>query len=101
MANQLPAARRHQRVNPGLRPANADRTGRNLQARLSATRRGQLFRQSPQIGESWLEAQEPHYVINRAVQLDHLLFRQSGMSGDFAQIRATRPAVHYRDFDKA
>ena len=56
-ADQIPAARRTQRINSRLRTADANRTGRNFFARYVAARRRQFLRQPCQ---KWKTRNEPN-----------------------------------------
>ena len=61
-ADQLPAARRGRRINPGLLAADADRPGRHFQPRRRAARRVQRGFEAAHVGEPRLEAEKEHDV---------------------------------------
>ncbi len=96
-AQQLPAARRRQRINTGLRSADTDGSRRYQYARLGATRHRQLLRQAAKIRKPRLETQKPHHILHRRVQFDHLLFAQTAMARDVAKIWSRLAAVDNRD----
>src|SRR6266513_2447980 len=82
-ANQIPPARRTQRINSRLRTADANRTGRNFFARYGAAWRRQILRQPCQ---KWKTRNEPvagYSVFTAAVEIHHFarrnlcLFRHS------------------------
>src|SRR6266513_1458854 len=61
-ANQIPPARRTQRINSRLRTADANRTGRNLFARYVAARRRQILRQPCQKRKTRNEPDTGHSI---------------------------------------
>ncbi len=101
MADKLPAARRRQRVDPGLLSADAYRSGRHRETWLRATRGMQGFRQPAQIGKARLETEEPNHIVDGGMQLNHLLFAEVTVLCHDGQIRPRRAAVHHRDLNKA
>ena len=68
-ANQIPSARRTQRINSRLRTADPNRTGRNFFARYVAARRCQLPRQPCQKCKTRNEPDAGHAVFVCAVKI--------------------------------
>src|SRR5438067_10027712 len=69
-ADQIPPARRTQRINPCLRTADSNRTGRNFFARYVAARRRQIPRQPCQKCKTRNEANARDAVLAGAVKID-------------------------------
>src|SRR5882724_13047517 len=68
-ANQIPPARRTQRINSRLRTADANRAGRNFFARYVAARRRQILRQPCQKWKTRNEPNAGHSVFGCAVKI--------------------------------
>src|SRR5882762_11004194 len=82
-ADQIPPARRTQRINSRLRTADANRTGRNFFARYVAARRRQILRQPCQKSKTRNEPDAGYPGFAAAVEIHHFarrnlcLFRNS------------------------
>src|SRR5882724_1080805 len=74
-ANQIPPARRTQRINSRLRTADANRTGRNFFARYVAAQRRQILRQPCQKWKTRNEPNAGYSVFTAAVEIHHFACR--------------------------
>ncbi len=72
-ADQLPAARRHQRIDAGLLAADADRAAPATAVRgFGAARRGEFGAQAAHEGEAREKAEQVDHVLGRGVAPHHL-----------------------------
>src|SRR5882724_6301049 len=74
-ANQIPPARRTQRINSRLRTADANRTDRNFLSRSVTARRRQILRQPCQKWKTRNEADAGYPEFTAAVEIHHFACR--------------------------
>ena len=98
-ADQLPAARRVQRVSAGLRARDAHAARRDPGTRLLQPGRCDALVHAAQVGKAGGEAQHVHQVFGGAVNLNHLGRTQAAVPGHEGQIRPHVSAVAHGQLD--
>src|SRR5215469_10122016 len=97
-ANEIPPARRTQRINSRLRTADANRARRNFFSRHVATRRRQNLRQACQKCKTRNEPNAGHSVIVSAVKLDDFTLGKLCVFSYTSQIASKFGVITDRNF---
>src|SRR5215475_2336755 len=99
-ADQIPPARRTQRINSRLRTADSNRPGRNFFARHIAPRRRQILRQPCQKRKTRNEPNAGHSIFACAVKIDDFARGKGCMFGYAVQVEPKFRIVADGNFDQ-